>query len=179
MGVTRLWKKAIHPTMRHQTPNRAENHQKTRSCGASKCLNRGASPVIIGVTLPSSWVVVTMTHRLTLAILLGLTLLAAAAAQPVPVSEAHGKVQKADKDTITLQSRDAAGKFGKDITLKLTGTSRITTLEPQTRDKKEIMAQKDTDPKDLKQGLMISVVYASPKGQDPVLLTAVIHPPEK
>jgi hypothetical protein len=29
MGITRLWKKAIHPTMRHQTPIRAEKHQKT------------------------------------------------------------------------------------------------------------------------------------------------------
>jgi hypothetical protein len=120
-----------------------------------------------------------MTFRLPLAGLVGLALLAAAAAQPVPVVEAHGKVEKADKDTLTFQPRNASGKFDKAITLKITGTSRITTLAPQTRDKKEIMAQKDTDAKDLTSGQVVSVVYATPKGQEPVLLTAVVHPPEK
>jgi hypothetical protein len=77
-----------------------------------------------------------------------LTVLAVAAAQPVPVSEAHGKVQKADKESLTFQPRDSTGKFGKSMTLRITGTSRITTL-------------------------------ASPGGQDPVVLSAVIHPSDK
>jgi hypothetical protein len=60
--------------------------------------------------------------------------------------------------------------------LKVTGTSRIATLIPQMRDKKLVMTQKDTDAKDLMAGQLISVIYATPKGQDPVLLSAVIHP---
>jgi hypothetical protein len=120
-----------------------------------------------------------MKARMALVGFVFLALLTAAAAQSVAVSEAHGKVQSVDKDTLTFQPRDAGGKFGKGIALKLTGTSRITTLAPQTRDKKQIMAQKDTDAKDIAAGQLISVIYASPKGQDPVLLSAVVHTAEK
>jgi hypothetical protein len=117
-----------------------------------------------------------MSLRVAIAGFFCFALLTAAAAQSVPVTEAHGKVQKADKDSLTFQPRDAGGKFEKAITLRITGTSRITTLAPQTRDKKEIMAQKDTDAKDVTAGQIISVIYATPKGQDPVLLSAVIQP---
>jgi hypothetical protein len=104
-----------------------------------------------------------------------LLLLVAAFAQSVPVVTAHGKVQKADKETLTFQPRDDSGKFGKAVTLKITGTSRITTLVPQTKDKKQVMTQRDTDAKDLVAGQLISVIYATPKGQDPVLLAAVVQ----
>jgi hypothetical protein len=98
------------------------------------------------------------------------------AAQPVPVVTAHGKVQKADKETLTFQPREEGGKFGKALTLKITGTSHITTLVPQVKDKKQIMTQRDTDPKDITAGQLIVVIYATPKGQDPVLLSAVVPP---
>jgi hypothetical protein len=96
-------------------------------------------------------------------------------AQQVAVSTAHGKVLKADKESLTLQPRDDAGKFGKAMTLRVTGTTRITTLVPQMRDKKLVMAQKETDAKDLTAGQMITVIYATPKGEDPVLLSGVVE----
>jgi hypothetical protein len=120
-----------------------------------------------------------MALRFGLATVVCLTLLLAASAQPVPVTAAHGKVQKVDKDTLTFQPRDESGKFGKAVTLKLTGTSRFTTLAPQKRDKTMVMAQKETDAKDVAAGQLIAVIYASPTGQDNVLLSAVIHNADK
>jgi hypothetical protein len=120
-----------------------------------------------------------MALRFVLASVVCLTLIMAASGQPVPIMTAHGKVQKVDKDTLTFQPRDAGGKFGKAVTLKLTGTSRFTTLAPQKRDKTLIMAQKETDAKDVAPGQLMAVIYASPMGQEPVLLSAVIHAPEK
>ena len=55
-----------------------------------------------------------------------LIVLLTVAAQTVAVVTAHGKVQKADKETVTFQPRDEGGEFGKAVTLKITGTSRIT-----------------------------------------------------
>jgi hypothetical protein len=117
-----------------------------------------------------------MLLRCVLASAVLLIVLLTVSAQNVAVVTAHGKVQKADKETLTFQPRDDSGKFGKGMTLKITGTSRITTLVPQTKDKKQVMTQRDTDAKDLTAGQIISVIYATPKGQDPVLLSAVIHP---
>jgi hypothetical protein len=101
------------------------------------------------------------------------------AAQRVDVVTAHGKVLKADKETVTFQPREEGGKFGKALTVKITGTSRITTLVPVTKDKKQVMTQRETDAKDLGAGQLISVIYATPKGQEHVLLSAVVHPDEK
>jgi len=98
------------------------------------------------------------------------------AADPVPLATAEGKVTKADKDSLSFQPRDPSGKFGKAVTLKITGTSKITTLTTRTMDKKLIMVQKDTDAKDLMPGQHITVIYAEPKGQEPVLLSAVVQP---
>jgi hypothetical protein len=118
-----------------------------------------------------------MRIRLSLAPVLFLLVSAPSFADPVPVSTAHGKVEKADKDTIIIQPRDESGKFGKSVTLHLTGTSRITTLSTRMMDKKVVFVQKDTDAKDLTAGMLIAVVYSTPtKGQDPVLLTAVVQP---
>ena len=104
----------------------------------------------------------------------------ATAADPVPLSTAHGKVVKAAKDHLAFQPRASGGKFGKTVTLRLTGTSKITTLAPQTRDKKLVLTQKETEATDLKPGQAIAVIYAEPKGGDPVLLTAVVEPaPDK
>ena len=99
------------------------------------------------------------------------------AADPVPLATAEGKVTKADKDSVTIQPRDSSGKFGKALTLKITGTSKITTLTTRTIDKKLVMVQKETDAKDLMPGQHIAVIYAEPKGQESVLLSAVVQPP--
>ncbi len=96
-----------------------------------------------------------------------------ATADPVPLTTAHGKVVKVTKDSLAFQPREATGKFGKTVTLRLTGTSKITTLAPQTRAKKLVLTQKDTDPQDLKPGQGIAVIYAEPEGTEPILLSAV------
>jgi len=99
------------------------------------------------------------------------------AADPVPLATAEGKVTKADKETLSFQPRDSSGKFGKGVTLKITGTSKITTLTTRTMDKKLVMVQKDADAKELTPGQHIAVIYAEPKGQEPVLLSAVVQLP--
>jgi len=104
----------------------------------------------------------------------------APAADQVPVATAHGKIVKMAKDQLAFQPRGPEGKFGKTVTLRLTGTSKITTLAPQTRNKKLVLTQKDTDAQDLNPGQVIAVIYAEPKGSEPILLSAVVEPaPEK
>lgn len=98
------------------------------------------------------------------------------AADPVHISTAEGKITKVDKDSLSFEPREANGKFGKALTLKITGTSKFTTLAPQTRDKKLVMTQKETEAKDLAAGQIVAVIYAEPKGQEPVLLSAVAQP---
>jgi len=100
---------------------------------------------------------------------------ALALADPVPLTTAHGKIEKVDKDTLVFQPRDESGKFGKAVTLHLTGTSRIATLSTRTMDKKVVFVQKDTEAKDLAPGQLIAVVYGTVKGQEPVLLSAVVQ----
>src|SRR6516165_3677515 len=100
-----------------------------------------------------------MRIRLSLAAALFLVIAVVARAEPVPVTAAHGKVEKADKEMVVFQPRDEAGKPGKAVTLHLTGTSKITTLTTRTMDKKVILVQKDTDAKDLTPGMLIAVIY--------------------
>jgi hypothetical protein len=110
-----------------------------------------------------------------IAILLSLAVMVLAA-DPVPLTTAEGKLLKADKEMLSFQPRDSSGKFGKAVTLKITGTSKITTLSARTMDKKLVMVQKDTDAKDLTAGQHIAVIYAEPTGQEPVLLSAIVQP---
>jgi hypothetical protein len=99
-----------------------------------------------------------------------------AAAQDAPILEtAHGTVDKVDKDALTIRPRTPDGKFGKAMALKLTGTSKVFTLAPQMRAGKLVIAQKETDAKDLAANQTIVVIYASAK-DGPVLLSAVVQP---
>ena len=68
----------------------------------------------------------------------------AADADPMPLT-AQGTIDKVEKDSLTLRPRGPDGKFGKALVLKVTGTSKITTLAPQTRAGKVVLTQKDTD----------------------------------
>jgi hypothetical protein len=121
-----------------------------------------------------------MRNRSALTILVMICLVATAwTAEPIPLVVAHGKVEKVEKDTLTFQPRDDSGKFGKAITLQLTGTSKLTTLSTQLRDKKLVLTQKEGEAKDLSAGQVIAVIYATPKGQEPVLLSAIVEPSEK
>jgi hypothetical protein len=99
----------------------------------------------------------------------------AAAAEPLPLLTAHGTIEKVDKNSLALRPRDAEGKFGKNLTLKLTGTSKITLLTSQMRSGKLVLVQKDAEPADLQPRQGIAVIYTSVK-EGSVLLTAVVQP---
>jgi hypothetical protein len=91
------------------------------------------------------------------------------------VHTAAGAVGKADKDSLTIKPRGPDGKFAKSITLKLTGTSKITQLSQQKRSGKLVFVQNDVDAKDLSANQPIAVIYAT-GGKNSVLLSAVVQP---
>jgi hypothetical protein len=100
---------------------------------------------------------------------------AAFAADPPNLVTMEGNVEKIGKESLTIQPRQTGGKFGKAITLKLTGTSKLTTLTTQDRSGKAVLVQRDTDIKDLQKNQNIAVIYASAKDGN-VLLSAVVLP---
>ena len=98
--------------------------------------------------------------------------------EPPGLMVVSGLVEKVDKNSLTIRPRGADGKFGKSVVLKLTGTSKITTLGDQRRGGKVTLVQRDTDAKDLRKNQGIAVIYGTgPTG--PVLLAAVVHPSPK
>ena len=106
---------------------------------------------------------------------LWLTVVAVAvAADPPTLATAHGAIEKIEKDVLTLKTRGADGKFSKPLVLKLTGTSRFTTLVTQSRDGKIVLTQKETEAKSLEPKQAIAVIYADDKN-DTVLLSAVVE----
>src|SRR4051812_31390206 len=60
---------------------------------------------------------------------------------------AHGTVGKVDKDSVTVKPRGAGGRFEKELTLQVTGTSRVTQLSVQMRAGKAVAVQQDADVK--------------------------------
>lgn len=106
-------------------------------------------------------------------VVVSLSLALAAAQEPPALQTARGVVSKVEKDALTVKPRDAAGKFLPDLRLKITGTSRVTTLTPQSRAGKTVLAQKDTDAASLQPKQAIAVIYAA-AGTDSVLLSAVV-----
>ena len=98
-----------------------------------------------------------------------------AAADPPALVTATGVIDKVEKDALTLRPRSASGKFEKEVKLKLTGTTKITTLRPQNRGGTVVLTQQDTDAGDLKPKQTVAVIYTmGPSG--PVLLSAVVQP---
>jgi hypothetical protein len=100
------------------------------------------------------------------------------AADPPALIIAQGKVDKVDKDTLTIQPREAGGKFGKSIALKITGTSKLSTVSTRDTAAKVVLVQRDTDVAELKPGQAIAIIYTTMKDGN-VLLTAVAQPSEK
>jgi hypothetical protein len=114
--------------------------------------------------------------RVGLAVLAVLVLVRAGqTAEPLPVLAAQGVVDKVSKDTLTIRTRGTDGKFGPNLALKITGTSKIGTLQPQMRAGKLVLTQRDTDARDLEPKQAIAVLYTTVK-DSPVLLTAVVQP---
>lgn len=121
--------------------------------------------------------------RLVLSAVLLAYLPVAAPAQPkkgadeLTLVAAVGAVEKADGDALVVQPRGPGGKFQKAVTLKLTGTSKVTVLAPQKRGDKVVLTQKEGAAKDLVAGQVVAVVYADGGADGPVLLSAVAQPP--
>jgi hypothetical protein len=89
----------------------------------------------------------------------------------------QGTVEKADKDTLTIQPRSTSGKFQKSLTLHLTGTSKVAVLSPRMMGGKVVLTQREGEAKDLQAGQAIAVIYTHAGGKDgPVLLSAVVLP---
>jgi hypothetical protein len=88
---------------------------------------------------------------------------------------ASGNVVKVEKDEITVQPRAEGGKFGKNLTLKVTGTSKITVLSRRKQAGKTISVQNELQAKDLQPNQHVAVIYTS-GAKDSVLLSAVALP---
>lgn len=114
--------------------------------------------------------------RLGLALLALVVFAARVPAEPPPLYTTQGAVEKVSKDSLTVKPRGPDGRFGKSLVLKITGTSKVTTLIPRTQKGVVILTQKDTEAKDLQAKQVIAVVYTMVKDRA-VLLSAVVHPP--
>ena len=113
---------------------------------------------------------------LTVACLL-LTFVAARAQDKAPeLLTAHGTVDKVEKETLTILPRAASGRFGKHLSLRLTGTSKISLLTSRTQGGKVVVVQRDTDAKDLQPRQEIAVIYTS-GAAGLTLLSAVVQAP--
>lgn len=92
-----------------------------------------------------------------------------------PLLAASGRVEKVERDTLTVQPRGETGRFEKGLALHVTGTSRVSLAAPQRRDGRTVMVQREIKLRDLQPRQAIAVVYSEgPSG--PVLLTAVALP---
>jgi hypothetical protein len=118
--------------------------------------------------------------RLFLAVLACLILVGVGVSADAPpdLTTAKGVVDKVEKDTITIRPRTADGRFGKEVTLRVTGTTQVSTLTTRTQKGKVTLVQKGTSPRDLQPKQAIAFIYAA--GADgPVLLSAVVQPADK
>ncbi|MFO0796395.1 MAG: hypothetical protein U0804_02900 [Gemmataceae bacterium] len=118
-------------------------------------------------------------RSLVLAAALGLAAAFATAQDATPLLTAQGTVDKADKDALTVKPRAADGKFQKAVTLKVTGTSRVTVLAPQVRDGKVVFTQREAAAADLTPGQAVAIIYSEAGKDGAVLLTAVAQPAAK
>src|SRR5256885_7689875 len=91
------------------------------------------------------------------------------AADPPPLSVAEGKVHKVEKDTLSFQPRGMDGRFGKAITLRITGTSKLSSVSAQERAGKPVLVQREINASDLKANQLIAVIYSGTGKSEPVL----------
>ena len=91
------------------------------------------------------------------------------------VDTADGMVAKVGKDTLEIRTRGPDGRFGKAVTFKVTGTTKLTTVTAAERAGKAVATQRDADLKDLKPNQPIAIIYTK-VGDNPVLLAGVAQP---
>jgi hypothetical protein len=120
----------------------------------------------------------TMTRRMLVGVLVVVMGMAArpVAGQAPAVLGGHGEVVKMERDTLTVRTRTTEGRFGPTLALKVTGTSKVGTLQMQMRAGRLVPTQRDTEARDLSRGQPIAFIYTTLK-DTPVLLTAVVQPP--
>src|SRR5262249_60081966 len=94
---------------------------------------------------------------------------------PPALGTASGLVETVEGDSLTIRPRGPDGRFGKSITLKTTGTSRVTILTEQKRAGKLTLVQREVEAKELQKNQSIAVIFATGTSGT-VLLTAIAHP---
>jgi hypothetical protein len=114
--------------------------------------------------------------RFGLAVVASLALALVVRAADPQVVTAQGILDKVTKDALTLRPRGPDGRFEKALLLKLTGTSKISTLTYQKRAGQLVPVQKDTDARDLEPRQTLAVIYAATE-EGATLLAAVVQPP--
>jgi hypothetical protein len=120
--------------------------------------------------------------RTGLALLVAVLLAARAAAQAPPLLTAVGKVDKVEKETVSVQPRGADGRYQKSVMMRLTGTSKLSLLSFRDQGGKKVVVQRDMEFRDLQPGQLIGVLYTATgkDGKDGfVLLSAVAEPAER
>ena len=91
------------------------------------------------------------------------------------VETADGMVAKVGRDSLEIRTRGADGRFGKAVTFKVTGTTKLTTVTAAERAGKAVATQRDTTLKDLQPNQPIAIIYTK-VGESPVLLAGVAQP---
>ena len=91
------------------------------------------------------------------------------------VETAHGTVDKVGKDALMIRTRGPDGRFGKAVSFKVTGTTKLTTVTAAERAGKAVATQRDADLRDLKPNQPIAIIYTK-VGDNPVLLAGVAQP---
>jgi hypothetical protein len=91
------------------------------------------------------------------------------------VETADGMVAKVGRDSLEIRTRGADGRFGKAVTFKVTGTTKLTTVTAAERAGKAVATQRDADLRDLKPNQPIAIIYTK-VGESPVLLAGVAQP---
>ena len=91
------------------------------------------------------------------------------------VDTADGMVAKVGKETLEIRTRGSDGRFGKAVTFKVTGTTKLTTVTAAERAGKAVATQRDTTLKDLQPNQPIAIIYTK-VGESPVLLAGVAQP---
>lgn len=93
----------------------------------------------------------------------------------LPLGTATGIVVSANSSVLIVRPRNSEGQFGPALTLKVRGTSKITTLTTRKTGGKVVPVQNDADVSAARKNQVIAVIYTTMDG-DRVLLSAVVQP---
>jgi guanyl-specific ribonuclease Sa len=92
-----------------------------------------------------------------------------------PLLTAHGSIERVGESALTLKPQGSDGKYVKNLVLKLTDTSRLTTLTVHKRAGRVVIIQTELRPEDLKPRQSVAVIYTTSSAAN-FLVTAVVQP---